>query len=89
MRTVRDNGMKSLETAFDTLGILEDDYLMIRFLQRAERINKEDPLEFEILDGNNRVVLMLHRKKTTYRKYIDFPPPPPPLSLPSFLPSPS
>jgi hypothetical protein len=62
--------MKSLETAFDTLGILEDDYLMIRFLQRAERINKEDPLEFEILDGNNRVVLMLHRKKTTYRKYI-------------------
>ena len=70
MRYVRDDGLAEVRLSFQKLGILDDreHLLLVRYLLPEERLHPDDA-EFEIIDGNDRIVLLREMGIPTYHNY--------------------
>ena len=71
LRDVRLDGLAELRMMLEKFGIadLPRHPLLIRWLLPEERLNPGDEKEFEIVDGNNRLVLFLEMGHSVYNNY--------------------
>ena len=69
-RTVRNDGIRTIEDSITGVGVLEDKPFIIRMLLPDERVDKNDEAEFEAVDCNNRVVAMLKLGIKTFKNHL-------------------
>ena len=64
------DGLKEINFLMQKFGVQDDSGhpLLIRFLLPEERMNAEEE-EFEIVDGNNRVIVLLQRGITVFQNF--------------------
>ena len=72
LRPICQDVIGSLEYLFNDVSVSDDPEhcLIVRFLLPEERLNSSNDQEFEIIDGNDRIVLLLKHGIKVWNHYI-------------------